>query len=56
MTTTERKTRLAKIKARIKEFDRIGDVVLRDQEKRSYQNAKDSWTHRPEQGFSIIKG
>ena len=42
----DKKTKTAKIramKATMKEYDRLGDTVLRDQMSRTIEEAKDTW-------------
>ena len=46
MTSMDKKTKTAKIremKATMKEYDRLGDTVLRDQMSRTIEEAKDTW-------------
>ena len=46
VTKNEKKEKLAHMKARIAEYDRIGDVAMREQAKRDYSEAKDTWAVR----------
>ena len=46
MSKMDKKTKAAKISEMrkiMKEYDRLGDVVLRDQMKRTIEEAKDTW-------------
>jgi hypothetical protein len=56
MTKSERKEKLSAMKSNVRKFERLGDTVLADQARRSLEDAKSSWVHRPEQGFVILPG
>ena len=43
MTKVEKKAKLDAMKAQMAEYDRTGDVVLRDQMARSIEEAEASW-------------